>query len=122
MSKKKKLLLGIFYSLRPFQWVKNLAVFAAIIFNGQLFNSQLFNRTFLAFIAFCLFSSASYLINDVIDAPYDRHHPLKRNRPIARGEVNPQTAETVALILAFLGFILYAAFRFSIALLYSCLL
>ena len=105
MAKKRRLFLGIFYSLRPFQWVKNLAVFAAIIFNGKLFDVLLFHQTLLTFASFCLVSSASYLINDVIDAPYDRHHPLKRNRPIARGDISPMIAEIIAGILALLGLI-----------------
>ena len=98
-----KLPFGVFYSMRPFQWVKNLAVFAAVIFNGKLFDQQLLLRSFWAFIAFCLFSSASYLINDIVDAPYDRRHPLKKNRPIARGDVSPSEAKIAAVILLILG-------------------
>ena len=89
--------------MRPFQWVKNLSVFAAIIFNGKLFDLQLFYRALLAFISFCLFSSASYLINDVVDAPYDRLHPSKRNRPIARGDISLFEAKLASILLAFLG-------------------
>jgi len=119
MSRRKKLLRGIFYSLRPFQWIKNLAVFAAIIFNGRLFDFQLFIRTLATFISFCLFSSASYLINDIIDAPYDRYHPLKRNRPIARGDVSPQEAKIVAGLLALLGLLMSANLGWSLVLLTS---
>lgn len=119
MDKKRKLLLGLFYSLRPFQWVKNLAVFAAIIFNGKLFDPQLFSRTLLAFISFCLFSSASYLINDIVDAPYDRRHPLKRNRPIARGDVSASEAKITAGLLALFGLLVASTLGWSLVLLTS---
>lgn len=90
-------------SMRPYQWTKNLAVFAAAIFTGQLFNSEVMSNSLLAFAAFSLFSSGSYLINDVVDAPYDRRHPQKRNRPIARGTLDPRNAILSAVFLFSLG-------------------
>lgn len=96
-------LIGIFHSLRPSQWIKNLAVFAAIIFNGKLFDGEIFFKSALAFSVFCLFSSASYLINDTIDAPYDRLHPVKKNRPIARGDISTKEARIVAIALLLFG-------------------
>ncbi|MDP3998615.1 MAG: decaprenyl-phosphate phosphoribosyltransferase [bacterium] len=80
-----KLLGYLFQAARPRQWLKNLAVFAAIIFTGQFFNQELFKISVLAFVIFSLLSSASYLINDLIDAPHDRLHPFKRLRPVAHG-------------------------------------
>jgi len=107
MAKKRlKWFLALVYSLRPFQWVKNLAVFAAIIFNGELFNLNLFQQSFWAFLTFCLVSSASYLINDIVDAPYDRLHPLKKNRPIARGDISSIEAKMTALGLVSVGFLI----------------
>ncbi len=105
MDKKRSLPQAIFISMRPFQWTKNLAVFAAIIFNGKLFDQAFFNKTLLAFIVFCLISSASYLINDVVDAPLDRKHPRKKDRPIAKGELDPQSAVIIAVGLFLAGLI-----------------
>jgi len=96
----------LFISLRPHQWTKNLAIFAAITFNGQLFNINLFSSTTLGFVTFCLLSSASYLFNDIIDAPHDRLHPLKKSRPIACGDLKINTAFQYALFLLIAGLIL----------------
>jgi len=108
MVKKKHLnqLKPLISSLRLHQWIKNLAIFAAIIFNGQLFNVNLFYSTVLGFITLCLLSSASYLFNDIIDAPYDRLHPLKKSRPIACGDLTINTAFQYTLLLLIAGLIL----------------
>ena len=94
---------GLIEALRPVQWIKNLNLFAALILNGQLFNIDLFLKSLWAFITFCLLSSSSYLINDVMDADKDRLHPIKKNRPIARGAVSQATAIFTAFVLLFLG-------------------
>ena len=74
-------------ALRVSQWIKNLIIFTAIIFTGQLFNQTLFIKTTEAFFIFCLLSSTSYVLNYIIDYPYDRKHQVKRYRPIASGEI-----------------------------------
>lgn len=94
-----KLLFYLFKTARPRQWLKNLAVFAAIIFTGQLFNLQLLLTTILAFLIFCAASSANYLFNDVLDAKRDRCHPFKKNRPVASGKLPMQIALASALLL-----------------------
>ncbi|MHB8508121.1 MAG: UbiA family prenyltransferase [Candidatus Dormibacteria bacterium] len=73
--------------LRPRQWAKNGLVFAAPLFAARLNDGGAMRRTLLAFIAFCLVSSAAYIYNDVRDAADDRLHPLKSGRPIASGAV-----------------------------------
>jgi 4-hydroxybenzoate polyprenyltransferase len=60
----------------------------------------------MAFVVFCLLSSSSYIINDVVDADKDRLHPVKKNRPIARGDISQTTAILVAFILLFSGLFL----------------
>ncbi|MET0151634.1 MAG: decaprenyl-phosphate phosphoribosyltransferase [Candidatus Binatia bacterium] len=90
--------------LRPEQWVKNLLVFAALIFSKHLFVADSAARAVLAFVSFCLVASASYLMNDVHDAESDRLHPGKRQRPIAAGRVTPQAALLVAAVLTAGGF------------------
>jgi len=81
---------------RPRQWLKNLSLFAAPIFAGRVFYPETFDLTLKAFVAFCLLSSGSYFINDIIDAKKDRLHPIKKNRPIASGRLSPTLASIVA--------------------------
>ncbi len=87
------------------QWIKNLVVFTAIIFTGRLFEWSAFLNTTFAFIIFCLASSTSYIINDVIDYPYDRKHPVKKFRPIANGDITIPEATFAAFILGLIVFI-----------------
>jgi decaprenyl-phosphate phosphoribosyltransferase len=94
---------AVFEALRPIQWIKNLNLFAAVILNGQLFNYPIFIKSLLGFIVFCLLSSSSYLINDLVDVDKDRLHPVKKNRPIARGDLQETTAIFIAFILLFSG-------------------
>lgn len=93
------LIIGIIKSLRPRQWLKNLAVYTAILFTGQLFDQNLLLLSSVAFLIFCAISSACYLVNDIVDAPRDRIHPFKKNRPIASGRVRPELAFLVAVFL-----------------------
>src|SRR3989337_1563780 len=63
--------------LRPRQWVKNFAIFAAVVFSGQLFNPPIVKPVILGFFVFCGISSASYIINDIFDVKNDKLHPFK---------------------------------------------
>lgn len=98
---------------RPRQWLKNLAVFAAIIFTGQLFNPKFFATTLATFFIFCAASSANYLFNDVLDAPQDRKHPFKKNRPVASGAIPPRATLVVAFFLGLAS--LWAASRINLS-------
>lgn len=100
---KHKIIVSIFKELRPIQWIKNLSIFAALILNGQLFNIELFTKNFLAFVTFCLLSSSSYIINDLIDIDKDRLHPVKKYRPIASGEIPEHLAIFISFCLLFSG-------------------
>jgi len=95
----------MFTLLRPNQWVKNLILYAAIVFTGKLFDAQLFTLTTIGFFIFCALSSASYIFNDIIDIKYDRLHPEKKNRPLAAGKVKLATAGELAFILILGGLI-----------------
>jgi 4-hydroxybenzoate polyprenyltransferase len=108
---------AIIISLRPGQWIKNSLLFAAIIFTGQLFNSSLFLKSFLGFLVFCFLSSASYLINDLLDLRYDRIHSQKRNRPLAKGDLKPEYAFQLAVFLVFIGLLFSLFLSFSLFLL-----
>lgn len=73
--------------VRPRQWIKNLAVFAAAMFSGSLLEPLAFQKVFLAFIVFCMLSSATYIINDIFDIKKDKLHPFKRFRPLAHQDL-----------------------------------
>lgn len=84
--------------LRPRQWIKNFALFAAIVFGGHLFNPLVFNQVILGFIAFCLLSSSTYVINDILDMRKDKLHPFKRTRPIASGKISIKEAIIIFVV------------------------
>lgn len=90
-------------SMRPRQWLKNLGLYAPLVFWGELFRPDGFLKTTKAVILFCLVSSAVYLVNDVIDASRDRRHPFKKNRPIAAGKLSVRAVLGVAMVLLVLG-------------------
>jgi 4-hydroxybenzoate polyprenyltransferase len=85
--------------LRPKQWIKNLFVFAALIFARDLFQPPLLGLTAVAFVCFCLASSGVYIINDILDVEHDRNHPVKCHRPIASGRIPADVALCLALML-----------------------
>jgi 4-hydroxybenzoate polyprenyltransferase len=87
-------------ALRPRQWAKNLLVFAGIIFASKLGDAARWAEALAAFAAYCAASSAAYLVNDVRDREDDRLHPIKRERPIARGELTVRQALALAGVLA----------------------
>jgi 4-hydroxybenzoate polyprenyltransferase len=87
-------------ALRPSEWIKNLLVFAGVLFGGRLDSGDAVADAVLTFVAFCAISSAGYLFNDIRDRELDRLHPEKRERPIASGAVSTGTAAALAVILA----------------------
>lgn len=96
------MLIALLKSMRPRQWAKNLFIFAALIFDQKLFDLQAVLDSLFGFILFCFISSAVYLLNDLGDLEADRHHPKKRNRPIASGKLPERVAWTAAIILVVL--------------------
>lgn len=91
---------GLFKTVRPRQWVKNLALFAPIVFSGLLFIDGYFGIICEAFVVFVILSSGVYIFNDLIDVPSDRLHPFKKKRPIASGEL-PVAVAVFAMITCF---------------------
>ncbi|MHC1740869.1 MAG: decaprenyl-phosphate phosphoribosyltransferase [Anaerolineaceae bacterium] len=89
----------LFKAMRPRQWTKNAFVFAALVFDRQLLILTSLFHTFLAFLIFCLLSSSVYLINDIMDVEADRNHPVKKNRPIASGNLPIPVAIIAAVVL-----------------------
>lgn len=101
---KESAVRGLLQALRPRQWTKNLLLFAGLIFAAELGDAARWREAIIAFGAYCAASSAAYLVNDVVDAPKDRLHPIKCARPIARGDVSPRLALVVAIGLNILAF------------------
>jgi decaprenyl-phosphate phosphoribosyltransferase len=94
------MLWSISKAVRPHQWVKNLFVAAPVVFAKRIDDVHSDLRAAAAFGAFCLLSSAVYLVNDLVDIEKDRAHPIKRNRPIASGALKPEVARVVAGLFA----------------------
>ena len=92
--------------IRPKQWIKNLFLFAPILFAGQLLNLELLSKNLIAFIAFCGVSSCVYIINDIVDIESDRVHRKKRYRPLASGDITIKTAVVFLVILLILTILL----------------
>jgi len=88
-----------FEGMRPHQWLKNLLVFAPLAAAHRIADLALLGTAIGAFIAFSLVASTVYLLNDLKDAPSDRMHPHKRNRPIASGRLPTRVALATAALL-----------------------
>ena len=85
---------ALIISLRPKQWLKNLIVYAGIVFSLRLFVLGDLLKVSYAFLLFCAVTSTIYLLNDLVDRASDRLHPKKKFRPLASGQLSP----TVAII------------------------
>jgi len=95
--------LVVIKTLRVHQWVKNLLIFIPFILAFKQVDLSRLWDVLLAFIAFCLCASASYIINDISDLESDRQHPLKQLRPIAAGAITQKTAYLLAIVALLLG-------------------
>ena len=78
--------------LRIKHYIKNLLIFIPVFFGERFFDSGCLKNGVLGFIAFCMISSAVYILNDYKDIEKDRKHPTKKNRPLASGRVQKKTA------------------------------
>ena len=105
-----KLAFNILRLLRPRQWIKNLAIFAAITFSGELFNLHVLDKVLIGFIVLSGLSSATYIINDIFDIKSDRLHPFKKFRPLAHNDVPINLAIILAIALVVVS--LYIGLRY----------
>ena len=94
------MLIPILKSARPHQWVKNLFVAAPLVFARRIGDTPSMIHEAIGVAAFCLLSSAVYLINDLVDIEKDRAHAVKRHRPIASGAVPPALGRVLAALMA----------------------
>jgi len=104
-------LVAVVQTMRPRQWIKNLVVFAALLFSRSLTDPDARLHAILGFLLFCATSGAVYIVNDLFDAERDRKHPAKARRPIASGALPTVPAMAAAAIL--LSFSLMAGFALS---------
>lgn len=95
-------MIDFFYQIirtaRPRQWLKNFALFAPALILGDISEITMLNRLISGFFAFSLMSSGAYFINDIVDSPKDKLHPIKKNRPIPSGKLKVWVALLVSLI------------------------
>jgi 4-hydroxybenzoate polyprenyltransferase len=92
-------LVATLVAMRPQEWIKNILVFAGLVFAKKFNDPSQVVDAVLTFVAFCAISSAGYLFNDLHDVEHDRRHPDKRHRPIAAGEITTATAWAMAALL-----------------------
>jgi 4-hydroxybenzoate polyprenyltransferase len=92
-------MVGLLRTLRPKQWIKNIFVFAALVFDQKLLDMTLLVRTIFAFVLFCMISSTVYIINDLADLEKDKQHPKKRNRALPSGQLKPWFAGISAVAI-----------------------
>jgi 4-hydroxybenzoate polyprenyltransferase len=102
------MIIEILKSLRPQQWIKNLFIFAPLIFSRNVLNLPFLVTTIEAFAAFCLVSSAHYIFNDLRDIEEDRRHPVKSLRPLASGRLEKGPAVVALLVIGAAGIALSA--------------
>lgn len=106
MSSRPSTPLALLRLMRPHQWLKNVFVFAGLMFSHTWHRGPLVEQVFWAFLAFCAASSLVYILNDWRDRAADAQHPTKRLRPLASGAVSPQVALGLAAVLALLAVVL----------------
>ena len=112
----------IIKTARPRQWIKNIALYAALVFSGFFFYipadaPAYFVTVSYAFFVFCILTSSIYFINDIVDYEADRQHPFKKKRPIASGKLSKKLATFIAV----LGLITVAIFSYKLSLFFQIL-
>lgn len=110
-----RMLFELLRLIRPHQWVKNVFVFIGLLFGHAWHDPDLVTQVVLAFVSFCLISSAIYSLNDIIDVEQDRRHPSKCHRPLAAGNLPIYVAVVVAMLLGTSG-LLFAYFVSTVVL------
>jgi decaprenyl-phosphate phosphoribosyltransferase len=100
------MVVALFKTCRPHQWIKNLFVAAPLVFARRIDDPSAALRTVIAVLCFCLLSSAVYFLNDVVDVERDRAHPLKRHRPVASGALPVSVARVAAGAFAIVALVI----------------
>jgi 4-hydroxybenzoate polyprenyltransferase/phosphoserine phosphatase len=100
---------AMFLSLRPHQWAKSLLLAVPVVVGHRFADPQVWLPLTLAIVAFCLASSAVYLLNDLADLAADRAHPRKRHRPLASGALAIPEAIAMSAALGLAAVVVAAA-------------
>lgn len=106
---------ALFSALRPKQWIKNLLIFAPLIFSREFLNPDAVKLAAAAFGIFCAAASGIYLLNDLLDRDSDRKHFFKKQRAIASGKLSPKLAAAASSILLAVSVLLAAKLNFALA-------
>ena len=118
-AKRRSVLRPYVAIARPDHWVKNVFVLPGIIV-ALSFDKRIPSIPWIAgLLAVCLVASSNYVLNELLDAPFDREHPIKRNRPVPSGQVSAPIAyaEWIALMLAGIALGLTVSHQFAFTLL-----
>ena len=99
-----------FNLLRASNWIKNFFIFIPAFFGRKMSDPHTILQLLTGFGCFCLCASAVYILNDLVDAPKDRLHPVKKYRAIASGKVSPRTAKMVLVGVVLLTILLAVLF------------
>lgn len=110
------------FALRPHQWVKNLIVFVPLITSHTIAQWNLLADAVLAFLAFSLCASGTYIFNDLLDVDADRQHPTKRRRPFAQGDLPIPFGLVLSVVLPCLSVFVLMALPSGVALALGCYL
>jgi 4-hydroxybenzoate polyprenyltransferase/phosphoserine phosphatase len=103
-SEKPPIFMSFAKSLRPHQWLKNLLIFVPLFLTQEYLNPVAITQAIFAFLLFSFMASSAYVLNDLIDVESDRHHPSKKNRPFAAGDLNLMVGLISFPILLLLSF------------------
>ena len=108
------MIINLIKAMRPKQWLKNIVIFAPLIFDVKLFDLRYLAQTIAGFMLLCLISGTVYIINDLVDIEKDRQHPKKRHRPLASGQLSVRAAVIAAVVIPLatlpLAFLLHLRF------------
>lgn len=112
------IMMNLLRACRPKQWIKNLLIFAALIFSQELFIADAFWHAVGAFVLFTIVSSSVYLINDIADKHEDQLHPEKKKRPIASGALAVSHAWTAVIlglvVVCWFGYVYYSPWLLAV--------
>lgn len=110
-------------ALRVHQWTKNGLIFLPMLLAHELTDPVLYLQAAIAFLSFSLAASTIYIFNDIFDLHADQHHPHKKTRPFASGNLSLVSAAAAipVLLTAFLLAALLSPDFIGILLLYLAL-
>ena len=98
---------GHFEILRVDHWFKNVFVLpgvaVALSLDFSLATTTMILHSLVGLLAICLVASSNYVINEVLDAPFDRLHLTKWKRPVPSGRVHIGWAYLQWIVFALLG-------------------